>query len=61
MHLVLFILTNLLSSSILLAETAIVLSSGKSHNDLLLIISKMSFIKILKKSGPRIYSCGALA
>ena len=54
MHLVVFILTNSLSSSILLAETVIVLSSAKLHKDLVLIIRKTSFIKILKKSGPRI-------
>ena len=54
MHFIVFIFTNSLSSSILLAEAVIVLSSAKLHKDLLLVVRKISFIKILKKSGPRI-------
>ena len=54
MHFIVFIFTNSLSSSILLAETVIVLLSAKLHKDLLLVVRKISFIKILKKSGRRI-------
>ena len=51
---------NSFSSSILLAETVTVLSSAKLYKDLLLMIRKKSFTKILKQSGPRIDPCGTL-
>ena len=38
----------------MLAETVIMLSSGKLHKDPLLIIRKIQFIKILKRNEPRI-------
>ena len=38
----------------MLAETVIMLSSGKLHEDPLLLIRKIQFIKILKKNEPRI-------
>ena len=58
MHLVVLILTNILRSSILLAEIVMVLSSAKLHKDPLLIMKKTSVIRILKKNGPRIDPCG---
>ena len=58
MQLVVFILTKLLRSSMLLAESAIVLSSSKLHIDSLPVVTKISFIKILKKSGSKFDLCG---
>ena len=53
MHLLVFILTNSLSSSILLAETVIVLSSAKFHKNKEDIV-----FKNIEESGPRIDPCG---
>ena len=58
MHLVVFVGTNLHTSSKLLAGTVIVLSSANLHKDPMSIIKRMSFLKILKNGESRIYPSG---